>query len=182
MFPISYRKRKHPNCNNMATAAKINLHLDEKDSHKRLNKIKKELRNKIIILKKGPHVVYDRAFGVDPRVSKFKRNWDIFNKANWHDRKKIYKKDDSLPMISTTTSFKKNKEDVGLLLDDYVKEVYNFSTISKTVFSTGCSISYRLYGDKLNIGVIYSEDLYSDGQIFETLFEKSIEEFKKVCD
>jgi hypothetical protein len=78
--------------------------------------------------------------------------------------------------------FKKNKEDVGLLSDNYVKEVYNFSTISKTVFSTGCSISYRLYGDKLNIGVIYSEDLYSDGQIFETLFEKSIEEFKKVCD
>jgi hypothetical protein len=182
MFPISYRKRKHPNCNNMATAAKINLHLDEKDSHKRLIKIKKELRNKIIILKKGPHVVYDRAFGVDPRISKFKRNWDIFNKANWHDRKKIYKKDDSLPMISTTTSFKKNKDDVGLLSDDYVKEVYNFSTISKTVFSTGCSISYRLYGDKLNIGVIYSEDLYSDSQIFKTLFEKSIEEFKKVCD
>lgn len=182
MFPISYRKKSHPNCNNMATAAKINLHLDEQDDYKRLVKIKKELRNKIIILKKGPHVIYDRAFGIDPRVSKFKRNWDIFNKANWHNRKKIYKKDDSLPMISTTTSFKKNKEITGLLSDEYVKEVYNFSTISKTVFSTGCSISYRLYGDKLNIGVIYSNDIYPDGKIFEILFKKAIKEFKKVCD
>jgi hypothetical protein len=179
MFPISYRKNKHPNCNNMATAAKINLHLDENDNYKRLIKIKKELRNKIIILKKGPHVIYDRAFGVDPRVNKFKRNWDIFNKANWHNRKKIYKKDDSLPIISTTTSFKKNKKYNAALSDNIVKEVYNFSAISKTVFSTGCSISYRLYGNKLNVGVIYSEDIYSDSQIFKTLFEKSIKDFKE---
>lgn len=182
MLPISYRKKKHPNCNVLATSVKINLHLDEKNTFKRLNKIKNELRNKIMIYKEGPHIVYDKALGFDPRINKFQKNWDMHNNANWHNRKKIYKKDNPLPAISTTTSFKKNERTTNLLGDEYVKQIYNFSTICKTVFSIGCSISYRLYGDTLNIGVIYSEDLYPDGSIFKNLFEKSIEEFIQVCN
>jgi hypothetical protein len=179
MFPISYRNKKSKQYKNMATTVKINFYLNEKDKIKRLFFIKEEIRDKIKIAKNGPHIIYDRAFNTDPRIKKFKRNWDIFNKANWHNRKKIYSKDKNPSTISTTTSFRTAQmQDLGI--DNmFVQNVYNFSMISKTVASVGCSITYRFYGNKINVGIIHSTELYPDYKIFESIFKKCMKDLEK---
>jgi hypothetical protein len=179
MFPITYRNSKHSNCNNMATAARINFHLNEENNFKRLLIIKQEIKDKIKTIKDGPHKIYDKAFVLDPRINKFKRNWDIFNKADWHNRKKIYTKDNNPPSISTTTSFRHGDLQTYSVDSLRIKNVYNFSMISKTISSLGCSISYRCYGNKINVGIIYSADLYPDSSLFELYFKESIEDLEK---
>lgn len=180
MLPISHRSARDDNFNNMATAGKINFHLNEKNNLKRLFIIKKEIKDKLKTIKNGPHIIYDKAFKLDPRIKKFKRNWDIFNKANWYNRKKIYSKDNNPAAISTTTSFKNSKTQSFNIDDLFVQNVYNFSMISKTVASIGCSISYRCYDNKVNVGVIYSTELYPNSKLFETLFKECIEDLEKI--
>ena len=179
MFPISYRNLKDDNCNTMTTAAKINLHLNEQNNFKRLLIIKEEIKDKIKTIKYGPHKIYNKAFALDPRIKKFKTNWDIFNKANWHNRRKLYSKEKNPPSISTTTSFKNCNLQSYIIDGLRIKDVYNFSMISRTISSIGCSMSYRCYGNKINVGVIYSFDLYSDPNLFEVYFKESIEDLKK---
>ena len=182
MFPITYRNSKHSNCNNMATAARINFHLNEQNNFKRLLIIKQEIKDKIKSIKDGPHKIYDKAFVLDPRINKFKRNWDIFNKADWHNRKKIYTKDNNPPSISTTTSFRHGDLQTYSVDGLSVENVYNFSMISKTISSLGCSISYRCYGNKINVGIVHSADLYPNPSLFELYFKESIEDLGNILN
>lgn len=182
MFPITYRNLKHSNCNNMATAAKINFHLNEENNFKRLLIIKQEIKDKIKTIKDGPHKIYDKAFVLDPRINKFKRNWDIFNKAHWHNRKKIYTKDNNPPSISTTTSFRHGDLQTYSVDGLSIQNVYNFSMISKTISSLGCSISYRCYGNKINVGIVHSADLYPNPSLFELYFKESIEDLGNILN
>ena len=180
MFPISYRGKKDHNHNNMVTAAKVNLHLSEKDNLKKFLIIKKEIKDKIQTIKHGPHMVYDKAFTGDPRMKKFKRNWDVFIKGNWHNRTKVYTKDSNPAPISTTTSFK-NCDLQEYTIDNLpIKNVYNFSMISRTIASIGCSISYRCYGNRVNVGIIHSSDLYPNIELFESSFINCIKNLEEI--
>ena len=180
MLPLSYRKQKNNNHNNMISSIKINLHLNEKNNFKRLLLIKEEIKDKIKISKNGPHMMYDKAFTLDPRIKKSKWHWDLLNKATWHNSKKIYQKNQHPSFISTTTSFKKNKLQPYSVGNLCVKNVYNFSMPAKTVFSIGCSISYRFYDNIINVGIVHSVDLYPNINLFEIYFKNCIEDLRKI--
>lgn len=180
LFPISYRKEKSKPYGNMAVSTYLDLKINENNKTKKFNLLKKELNDKIDLVKKSPRFLYGRAIECDPRPSRYKKSWEAFNKNNWNNRKKIPKKEKESVFVSTSISFKTIKKSAHRINSFLPQEMYNFSMPIPTPGSIGCTTSVRHSGDYLYIGISFIKDLYPEPNLFKDLYINSLKEVLEI--
>ena len=176
IIPMSTESKNKRMYGNNVMGAFVNIHLNEKDDLKRLEKIHNSIKNAIQIKKTSPFSYYASGIQNYPKKNGIIKTFNLMYKTNWNNRKKIPIKKDKSTQYGASISVKKiMKSNYDYSLNgNKIIEVNTFPPIIKSKYSLGINIMFRVDKKDLICSLTAFRDLFPNPKLFINVLEKEL--------
>lgn len=183
LYPIPDKTKKNLKNTNQIISSMVNLHINENNVIKLIDLIKNEIEINKNIIKNTPFTFYGRSARLDPRISKNQKGWDLVNKSNWKNKKRIPSKIENSGYAATSTSFFGDGGFSKISIGGNIVQSSHSMTMPLAVpGSIGISSSFRKLGNTLHIGLSYLEELMPNKKELEKMYIEAFEEILKAIN